>query len=254
MQIDGEEVTGIKLRPVPFSVETEETEMIAIDYVAKGGGNATAVTASPDDPVSPEASEKSEAKGKKRADKPEVEKLPAKDTTSILTVEDEDQIAALTTRLNSVRMLQSRLGLLSQFVKQQEPSYMTDASLPLSENSPNPESLSHLRNIQALIARLSLVTPADEESEGTLQPLLKTSEAQANDVQLSSLLALLGQDIQGISELGKKFKVAEDAKRDRERSKGRFQGNYGSMMDDAHIGALNSHTALGNSSLSNIIM
>ena len=40
-----EESIGVKFREVAFTVETGEAEMIAVDFVAKGGGNAAAVDA-----------------------------------------------------------------------------------------------------------------------------------------------------------------------------------------------------------------
>lgn len=63
MEVDGEDPSspGIKFRQLPFSVETDETEMIGVDFVARGGGNATAL-----EMVAPPP-EKPDRKGKKRA-------------------------------------------------------------------------------------------------------------------------------------------------------------------------------------------
>ncbi len=44
MQIEGQEVPlKLRFRELPYSVETGEAEMISVDFVARGGGNATAV-------------------------------------------------------------------------------------------------------------------------------------------------------------------------------------------------------------------
>src|SRR5271170_4786620 len=43
MQVDGEDAHHLEFRILPYIVETDETEMIAIDYIAKGAGNAIAV-------------------------------------------------------------------------------------------------------------------------------------------------------------------------------------------------------------------
>ena len=44
MQIEGQEThLNLKFRELPYSVETGEAEMISVDFVARGGGNATAV-------------------------------------------------------------------------------------------------------------------------------------------------------------------------------------------------------------------
>jgi len=44
MQVEGQEPrVGLRFRELPYSVETGEAEMISVDFVARGGGNATAV-------------------------------------------------------------------------------------------------------------------------------------------------------------------------------------------------------------------
>jgi COP9 signalosome complex subunit 6 len=222
MQVDGQETAVIEFRELPFSIDTDETEMIAIDYVAKGAGSAAAV----DDAVSPQPVKLVEApvpdkKGKKRADLnlqaaeaqiSNEEKEPVKP----LTPEEEDQIASIRTRLNSVKMLQSRLALLQRFLQSLPPSYL---STPDARNTPaastfvDPLHLLHLRNVQALLTRLSLLTPPSNPSPtDQAHSLASTSLAQANDVSLASLLSLLGQDVQSLSELGRKFYTVESAK------------------------------------------
>ena len=216
MQIDGEDNTALKFRPLPYTIETDETEMIAIDYVAKGAGSAAAVSAGEESKPSKETGEMTEGKGKKRADEAGTEQLAngADEATNSLTTEEEDQIAGITTRLNSVRMLQSRLSLLTSFIRSQSPSYLTDQDIPLSKTSPDPPQLHHLRNIQALLTRLSLLTPAADVASGATTStaatsLTSVSLSQSNDVTLSSLLSILGQDVQGLSELGRKSNAVE---------------------------------------------
>ncbi|ERF76342.1 hypothetical protein EPUS_04200 [Endocarpon pusillum Z07020] len=239
MQIDGEDTSGLRFRSIPYTIETDETEMIAVDYVAKGGGNAVAVaSADTEAPASPEAKEREDRKGKRRADEsPEARKAFDDITvTNILSPEEDDQIASLTTRLNSVRMLQSRLSLLSTYINSLPPINVSD---PESETTLNPANLPHLRNIKALITRLSLLSPHSDTPASTLSttsvpvtpvptqpqidPLTHAQQAQTNDVNLSSLLALLGQDVQGLSELGRKFAIVEAARQ----SKGKKIGGGG---------------------------
>lgn len=44
MEIEGQEAQlELKFREVPYSVETGEAEMIGVDYIARGAGNATAI-------------------------------------------------------------------------------------------------------------------------------------------------------------------------------------------------------------------
>ena len=247
MQVDGEDTLVVKFKPVPYAIETDETEMIAIDYVAKGAGSAAAVTADGEAPPSPGALERAEKKGKKRADKPLGEDVSngTKDSTKSLSTEEEDQIAGLTTRLNSVRMLHSRLSLLSTFIRSQSPSYLTTPETPISKTSPDPVQLPHLRNIQALLTRLSLLTPSTgpastPEISRVPDPLTLASQSQSNDVALSSLLAILGQDVQCISEAGRKFATVDQARQQKGKGKGGLgAGTFAGMVgDDVSMGGM----------------
>ncbi|OCT54848.1 COP9 signalosome complex subunit 6 [Cladophialophora carrionii] len=216
MQVDGHETSVIKFRPLPYSIDTDETEMIAIDYIAKGAGSAAAID---DTPIAVQPSEAlpADKKGKKRAD-PSPEAVETKPTNGVeeplktLTAEEEDQIAGITTRLNSVKMLQSRLALIQTFVQSLPTSYLS--SPPSSESVfPDPAHLPHLRNIQALLTRLALLTPpSDGSSTSAKKALASASLSQSNDVSLASILSLLGQDIQSLSELGRKFSTVESNK------------------------------------------
>ncbi|EXJ62999.1 hypothetical protein A1O7_03443 [Cladophialophora yegresii CBS 114405] len=218
MQVDGHETSVIKFRPLPYSIDTDETEMIAIDYIAKGAGSAAAIDDTPI-VVQPTEAPPADKKGKKRAD-PSPEAAETKPTNGVeeplktLTAEEEDQIAGITTRLNSVKMLQSRLALLQTFVQSLPPSYLTSPPSPSSESAfPDPAHLPHLRNIQALLTRLALLTPArDGSSASAKNALASASLSQSNDVSLAYILSLLGQDIQSLSELGRKFSTVESNK------------------------------------------
>lgn len=233
MQVDGE-VSSLLFRHIPYSVDTDETEMIAINYVAKGAGNAAAADGGKRE-ISPGAAERAEKKGKKKADT-SLDSKPtatngARDSSSMLTPEEEDHIAGLTTRLNSVRMLQSRLSLLSKFLQQQAPSYLSDSSISETTSAPDPTQLSHLRNIQALLTRLNLLTP--KASVTTSDTLISAHHAQSNDVQLSQLLSLLGQDIQGMGEMGRKFATVDGAKQSKKAAKGTGSFMMGHGQNDS---------------------
>jgi COP9 signalosome complex subunit 6 len=216
MDIDKDESSDLKFRPVPYTIETDEAEMIAINFVSKGAGSATAVSDAPAVSNQPTLQPPAEdSKGKKKAAvEPSTTPATVVADAEILTVEEQDQIATLTTRLNSVKMLKSRIDTLANFVGQQQPSYLTDASIPLSPTSPDPASLPHLRNIQALITRLALLTPpasSDLESATT---------SQSNDVQLTQLLSTLSHEVQGMQQLGKTFSVVESARASRRNTSG----------------------------------
>ena len=238
MQVDGEEFS-LQFRPLPYTIETDETEMIAIDYVAKGAGSAAALT--PDTPILSGPQDRPDKKGKKRADSPEMETAMngPKVSTNPLSSEEEDQIAGMTTRLNSVRMLQSRLSFMSSFIRSQTPSYLTGSSVPMDTRSPEPAHLPHLRNIQALLTRLSLLSPASDwtaEDPAPTDAFIKASRSQSNDVGLSSLLALVGQNVQGMSEMARKFATVESARFHKSKAKGGFgPGGFEGLGEDDGI-------------------
>jgi COP9 signalosome complex subunit 6 len=215
MQVDGDETADIKFRQLPYTIDTDETEMIAIDYVAKGAGSAAAVDESVPE-QKPEAP--SDKKGKKRASPtPEVAEGETNgvEDQQTLTLEEEDQIAGMTTRLNSVKMLQTRLDLLRTFIGSLPPSYLSAITTDSSQsfNAPNPAHLPHLRNIQALLTRLSLLTPTTSQLPSTNQQSVQSvALAQSNDVNLTLLLSNLSQDIQSLSELGRKHHTVETHK------------------------------------------
>jgi COP9 signalosome complex subunit 6 len=220
MQVDGEESSTLKYRPVPYTVETDEAEMIAINFVSKGAGSAAAVA-----DIQPAATIASEPpaedrKGKKRAS-PEVSQPKPQEPTDleVLSTEEQDQIANLTTRLNSVKMLQSRLAQLQAFVSSLPPSYLSDQTIPISAESPNPVHLSHIRNIQALLTRLSLLSPPPTTG-GTETGLEAASRAQRNDVTLTQLLSTLSKDVQGLQDLGKTFSIVDQARASKRKTAG----------------------------------
>ncbi|KIW96725.1 uncharacterized protein Z519_02116 [Cladophialophora bantiana CBS 173.52] len=234
MQIDGDETSITKFRQLPYTIETDETEMIAIDYVAKGAGGAAAVDdAQPREPASkPVEPPPTDKKGKRRAD-PGSETSDVQEINGVeepiktLTPEEEDQIAGITTRLNGVKMLQSRLALLRKFIQSLPPSYISASGtngvpISLTPTSPDPSHLPHLRHIHALLTRLSLLTPPTEATQHQ-RPLASASLAQSNDVSLVTLLSLLGQDIQALSELGRKS-VTVEANKGSSRGKHQQQG------------------------------
>lgn len=73
----------MRFRSLSYEVETGEAEMIAVDFVAKGSGNATAI-------ASTGAAHTASAKGKARADDSQAN-ATAKE--SPLSVEDEDRMS-----------------------------------------------------------------------------------------------------------------------------------------------------------------
>lgn len=97
MDIDGAvQNKALKFRELVYSVETGEAEMIGVDFVARGGGNATAVdgSAAAVPKATAESSKVEEEKGKKTRGK-QKEKEKAKEETidesAVLTAEDDER-------------------------------------------------------------------------------------------------------------------------------------------------------------------
>ena len=90
-------------------------------------------------------------------------------------------IANLSTRLNAVKTLESRIRLIRSFLENLPPS--------ASDGKTSQSTQSILRNISALVSGLSLLTPQDSKSFAV------ESLAQENDVALISLLGRLGENV-----------------------------------------------------------
>lgn len=74
----------LKFRELPYSIETGEAEMIGVDFVAKGGGNATAI------PVKAHAKGKKSSDSKSTAGSSKNAETTTTDEGSALSREDED--------------------------------------------------------------------------------------------------------------------------------------------------------------------
>ncbi|KAF2456501.1 hypothetical protein BDY21DRAFT_347393 [Lineolata rhizophorae] len=208
----------LRFRELQYSVETGEAEMIGMDFVARGGANAAAVTSSPE-PVS--------AKGKAEAEEPppawEDEGAPS----NVLSAEDEELLATLTAKYNAIKMLSRRLSLIRAYLSGLPPSYITDSSLPINSNPPAPQQLPNpsdpsstpnyeiLRSISALLARLPLLIPPTPSPANALNSAAPMSafhlEAleQRSDVALTNLLNSMTSSIAAAKDLGRRHAVTE---------------------------------------------
>ena len=205
----------IKLKELPYEIVTGEAEMISVDFVAKGGGNATAI-------------ETGAGKGKGK----EKEETPQGETSWALNPEEEERlspspfssskplssllmntlavIAFLSSRANAIKMLLSRLSTIKSYLNSTPPSYLTDASLPsgapAQSTATTPISHPQLRSIQALASRLPHLSPADTEAfEADLA-------AERTEVAIVSLLGSMGRSIAEAKELGRTVAAVEAGK------------------------------------------
>lgn len=91
MEIDGAEAPlDLKFCELPYSVETGEAEMISVDFVARGGGNATAIDSAAKD-TKGQASQKAIGQVDKKGKAVDKESK-AVDDASILSPEDEERM------------------------------------------------------------------------------------------------------------------------------------------------------------------
>ncbi|KAI9659284.1 MAG: hypothetical protein M1821_001542 [Bathelium mastoideum] len=199
----------LKYRQLDYSMDAGEAEMIGMDFVARGAGNAAAVASTA--PIKP-TNVADVSKGKGRA----LTGLAGDDgqkTETVLSAEDEELLAQLTAKANAIKMLQRRINLVKAYLTSLPPSYLSDASIPISSILANQHdaSLPHpdhsvLRSIQALLTRLSLLVPVNR------QAFALESSQQKSDVALVELLGSVTQTLQAARELGKKFAVVESGR------------------------------------------
>lgn len=93
MDIDGAvQAKTVKFKELVYTIETGEAEMISVDFVARGGGNATAVEGTSAPAPKAEASKSEDDKSKKgkgkQKEKPKEEVI---DESAVLTAEDEER-------------------------------------------------------------------------------------------------------------------------------------------------------------------
>ncbi|TGJ81804.1 hypothetical protein E0Z10_g6963 [Xylaria hypoxylon] len=206
---DGEPPLRLRFRELPYSVETGEAEMISMDFVARGAGNATAVEPREQKKMMPGNID--DPKGKRKMDfldSTAADSDAADGEVHVLSREDEEMIAALSAKANSVKMLQSRINLLATYLERLPPSYLTgdDTTMATGDAEPTVPSFTILRSIQALVNRLSLVVPS--ATEAYEQEML----SEANDVHLMELLNDVLQSATDVRGIGKKYNIVETSR------------------------------------------
>lgn len=209
---EDKEMTGaeagpvLKFKELPYTVETGEAEMISVDFVARGGGNATAVESGPKDD---EPTGKGKGKESKGGDVAVQDKPRADDR--ILSREDDELIASLTAKANAIKMLHSRINLIASYLQNLPPTYVSSAPEGIEDDSKKYMPVNHavLRSIQALLSRLSLLIYADTIA------FEKELISEQNDVGLVSLLSSITESVTDMREMGRKFAVVESGKTNR---------------------------------------
>ncbi|KAH8719273.1 hypothetical protein GQ44DRAFT_623626 [Phaeosphaeriaceae sp. PMI808] len=218
MDIDGAvRAKSTKFKELVYTIETGEAEMISVDFVARGGGNATAVEGSTEAAATrdetlktDEATGRRVTRGKQKEKEKEKEKDAAIDESLVLSAEDEELLSSLTTKINAIRMLNRRITLLRTYLDTLPPSYLSDPSLPINSTPdaqyPLPLNHSILRSTSATLARINILAPPDSEAF-TLE-----SQQEASDVQLVNLLSSITNSVSAAKELGRKSYIVEHGK------------------------------------------
>lgn len=224
MDIDGAaRDKALKFRELAYTIETGEAEMISVDFVARGGGNATAVEAS-----SAAATEAGESKneddkgkslkGKEKGKGKEKQKEEVIDESAILTAEDDELLSTLTAKMNAIRMLSRRLALIRTYLSSLPPSYLSDPSLPFnpttSTEHPLPLNYPILRSISAMLARINILAPSDAEAFNI------ESQQEASDVQLVQLLSSITNSVSAARDFGRKSQIVENSRSQSRRGMG----------------------------------
>ncbi|KAI2469353.1 hypothetical protein F4781DRAFT_394490 [Annulohypoxylon bovei var. microspora] len=201
---DGDPPLNVKFRELSYSVETGEAEMISMDFVARGAGNATVV----EKKTSSKSPAETDPKGKQPLKTGGAEDTdPEKVIKYLLEKEDEEMVAALTAKANAIKMLQSRVNLLITYLERLPPSYLSpNNAINLSEAQYTTPSHTILRSIQALVSRMSLLVPSDTQAYE--QEML----SEANDVHLMELLDDVMESITEARDAGKKYGIVESSK------------------------------------------
>ncbi|KAI4192571.1 MAG: hypothetical protein LQ350_008618 [Teloschistes chrysophthalmus] len=202
--------------------------MIGVDFVARGGGNATNVDTSTKQKGKGQASQAPVTEGDSKLANSQQE-AKAMNDASLLSPEDDELITSLTARANAVKMLHTRIQVLKAYLTHLPPSYLTNAAEANGKTTTKPTTSSQvdtnhviLRSIQALINRLPILIPADGTSFN------HESLAEKSDVALVSLLGDLTKSTKEMREMGKKFEVVNNA-RQRKRGGSQYNQTYTEM-------------------------
>ncbi|KAK1834217.1 hypothetical protein QBC39DRAFT_253068 [Podospora conica] len=195
----------IKFRELPYTVDSGEAEMIAMQFIREGAATASLDSATEKNIVEQFESKIAvdEGKGKRRAVAPTLpirsSKLPqaanapsSLDKNAALTKAEVEYMSALQNKYNAIKMMRSRIGLVMAYLE--------------SLGGSAPSSNRILRLIQALVTNVELASPERNAAleEEMLQGVI--------DVGLIKLLASLVTSVNDVRETGKKFSAVEGMK------------------------------------------
>ena len=218
----------LRFRKLPYTTDTGESEMIAMQFIREGGANAT--VDSTEKHILEQFDKKiavDDGKGKRRAvayegssmskkDSPATStEQPAANPDANLTRAEAEYMSALQAKYNAIKMMKSRLALVITYLQRLPPGYTqgtqtTSEAADLARASNGKHTIPSntiLRQIQALVTNADLVAPAEQAT------LEREIQRETNDVNLISMISDLVSSVNEVREAGKKFSVVESARR-----------------------------------------
>ncbi len=229
---DAEAATSmvLRFRKLPYTTETGEAEMIAMQFIREGGANAA--VDSGEKQILEQFDKKvavDDGKGKRRAVAYEESSKSRKDTaiasTSAteqttdpdvnLTRAEAEYMSALQAKYNAINVMKSRLALVTTYLQRLPPAFTAgtqttseaaEAALA-SNNQHTVPSNTILRHIQALVTNADLVAPGADQGALSLE-----IQRETNDVNLISMIASLTASVNEVREAGKKQYIVEAAR------------------------------------------
>lgn len=224
----------LRFRELPYSTETGEAEMIAMQFIREGVAHATR-----EDHGKKNAAADKKGKGKQPASNSQQEAEPRapRDEDANLSKDELEQISALQTKANAIKMMHDRIGLLIAYLERLDPSFAFSPQSQPAGTAPDgnylPPSANILRQIQALVTNIELVTPAQQdELEG--QMLQET-----NDVKLIGMIKDMFVTVSDLRDVGKKFAVAESNRPQKNRQAELRQfGDFAGGSHQASVGGV----------------
>ncbi|TQS34999.1 hypothetical protein Golomagni_04595 [Golovinomyces magnicellulatus] len=222
---NGESQLPLRFKEVSFTIETGEAEMISIDFVARGGGNATA-TNSPEINFKPNSKGKGSEQDNSTGTTSDFKAEKFGEEERILLREEEELIASLTTKVNAIKMLQARIDLIASYLKK---VHLSKDTIELNDKENSSSHHIILRSIQALLSRLTLLVPID--SVAYEQEL----NSQQNDVNLVSLLSAITESTKEMRDVGMKHGIIESSKMKKNSSNQRVGPSYKGLLSAGNL-------------------
>ncbi|KAB5577837.1 hypothetical protein GE09DRAFT_1087536 [Coniochaeta sp. 2T2.1] len=223
----------LRFRELPYSTETGEAEMIAMQYIREGAAHATREGGGG-------GSAKTAAGKNTKGKKPESGAAAPVDQDANLNKDELEQISALQTKANAIKMMRDRIGLLIAYLERLDPAYISGTSHPITEPADGsgeylPPSQTILRQIQALVTNIELVTPARQDE------LEKEMLRETNDVKLVGLLKDVLASVSDMRDVGRKFAIVEGGRTANKRGQAGITLGGGDRQASSLVGDLHTH-------------